>query len=88
MKRLLLILALATGLAHAGTPCEPKKTDVATFVKAMKLAERTLAALDKSGAQVALIARVGQDLSKYGLRYSHMGVCVARPSAGPLAGGA
>ncbi len=73
MKRLLLILALATGLAQAGTPCEPKKTDAADFIKAMKLAQRTLAALDKSGAQVALIARVGQDLSKYGLRYSHMG---------------
>ena len=73
MKRLLLILALAAGVAHAGTPCEPKKTDAATFVKAMTLAERTVVALDKSGAQVALIARVGQDLSKYGLRYSHMG---------------
>ena len=73
MKRLFLILLLAAGLAQAGTPCETKPTDVATFVKAMKLAQRTLVALDKSGAQVALIARVGQDLSKYGLRYSHMG---------------
>jgi hypothetical protein len=73
VRRLLLILLLAAGLAHAGTPCETKRTDVASFQKAMKLAERTLAALDKSGAQVALIARVGQDLSKYGLRYSHMG---------------
>ncbi|HEU4374677.1 MAG TPA: DUF2145 domain-containing protein [Telluria sp.] len=73
MKRLLLILALAVGVAHAGTPCEPRKTDAASFTKAMTLAERTLVALDKSGAQVAMIARVGQDLSKYGLRYSHMG---------------
>ena len=73
MKRLLLLFALATGLAHAGTPCEAKKTDAAQFIKAMKLAQRTLAALDKSGAQVVLIARAGQDLSKYGLRYSHMG---------------
>jgi hypothetical protein len=74
VKRLLLILALAlaAGVAHAGTPCEPRKTDAASFTKAMSLAERTLVALDKSGAQVALIARVGQDLSKYGLRYSHM----------------
>ena len=38
----------------------------------MKLAESTLAALETSGAQVALIARVGQDLSRQGLRYSHM----------------
>lgn len=74
MKRLLLILLFGVaGLAQAGSPCEAKKTDAASFVKAMKLAERTLAALDKSGARVALIARVGQDLSKYGLRYSHMG---------------
>lgn len=72
MRRLLLILALAAGMARAGTPCEPKNTDAASFTKAMALAERTLVALDKSGAQVALIARVGQDLSKYGLRYSHM----------------
>jgi hypothetical protein len=72
VRRLLLILLLAAGMAHAGTACEPKQTDAASFVKAMTLAERTLAALDKSGAQVALIARVGQDLSKYGLRYSHM----------------
>ncbi len=73
MRRLFLILLFAAGLAQAGTPCETKKTEVASFIKAMKLAERTLIALDKSGAQVALIARVGQDLSKYGLRYSHMG---------------
>lgn len=77
MRRLfimaILAVSLAAGQAFAGTSCEPKKTDVATFVKAMTLAERTMTALDKSGAQVALIARAGQDLSKYGLRYSHMG---------------
>lgn len=72
MRRLLLIVLFAAGLAQAGTACEPKRTDAASFRNAMTLAERTLAALDKSGAQVALIARVGQDLSQYGLRYSHM----------------
>jgi hypothetical protein len=48
------MVALAAGVAcgpvHAGTPCAPKKADAASFVKAMKLAERTYAALDKSGA--------------------------------------
>jgi len=39
----------------------------------MTLAERSMTALDRSGAQVVLIARAGQDLSRYGLRYSHMG---------------
>jgi hypothetical protein len=40
--------------------------------KAFQLAIQTRETLDASGAQVALIGRVGQDLSRYGLRYSHM----------------
>lgn len=72
MKRLLVLMLLACSLAHAGTPCEPKKTEPAAFIKAMQLAENTRIALEESGAQVALLARVGQDLSSYGLRYSHM----------------
>ncbi len=73
MKRLfILALLCAPLLAQAGSACEEKKTDTASFVKAMALAQQSRAALDASGAQVALIARVGQDLSKYGLRYSHM----------------
>lgn len=42
-------------------------------MKALELANKTRQQLDSSGAQVALIARVGQDLSKYGLKYSHIG---------------
>jgi hypothetical protein len=70
--KVLLTSLLVANLARAGTPCEPKPLDAASFQQAMTLAEHTLAALDKSGAQVALIARAGQDLSKYGLHYSHM----------------
>ena len=75
MRRLLLLLLLACPLhfAQAGTACEPKKkVEAATFIKAMQLAEKTRTALEQSGAQVALISRVGQDLSRFGLRYSHM----------------
>jgi hypothetical protein len=72
LRTLMLALALPSG-AQAGSACEPKKTDAAAFVKAMQLAEQSLRALDASGAQVALIARAGQDLSQYGQRYSHMG---------------
>ncbi|WP_300754541.1 DUF2145 domain-containing protein [Janthinobacterium sp.] len=74
MKRLTVIvicLALA-GAAHAGRSCEEKATDANTLVKSMDLAQKTLQALDTSGAQVALVARAGQDLSKYNVRYSHM----------------
>jgi hypothetical protein len=60
--------------AHAGRSCEERRPDVASIVKGMQLAERTAQALDASGARVVLLARAGQDLSKYGLRYSHMGL--------------
>lgn len=74
MKRLLaIVLLLWMQLAAAGSACEGKKVTQASFVKAITLAEHTVKALDASGAQVALIARVGQDLSKYGVRYSHVG---------------
>jgi len=74
MRRLLLIVMLVLApFAHAGRPCEEKPVSADTFIKALKAAERAYAALEQSGAQVALIARVGQDLSKYGLRYSHLG---------------
>ena len=39
----------------------------------LRLAERTLKALDASGASVVVLARAGQDLTKYRLRYSHLG---------------
>ncbi len=68
----LLLLACSLGSAHAGRTCEEKQASVEDFTKGMKLAASTLAALETSGAQVALIARVGQDLSRQGLRYSHM----------------
>ena len=73
MRRLLgIILLLWMQLATAGSACEGKKVSQVSFVKAITLAEHTVKALDASGAEVALIARVGQDLSKYGLRYSHV----------------
>jgi hypothetical protein len=70
---LALILTLLVAItATAGTSCEEKPLEAARFSKAMALAERTRAALEQSGAEVVLIARAGQDLSRYGLRFSHM----------------
>ena len=41
----------------------------------MKSIRRTLiAGGDRSGAQVAVLARIGQNLAEYRLRYSHLGV--------------
>jgi hypothetical protein len=39
----------------------------------MALAEATSRALDRTGAQVVVLARAGQDLSRYRLQWSHIG---------------
>lgn len=73
MRRILLILlCLWLVPAYAGTACTEKPQTAETVQKAFQLAMKTREALDTSGAQVALVGRVGQDLSKYNLRYSHM----------------
>jgi hypothetical protein len=74
-----LALALPMGAAQAGRSCDaPKPPPAATIEKGMNLAERTMKALDaehaKNGTKVVVLARAGQDLSKYGLRYSHLGL--------------
>jgi hypothetical protein len=76
----LLRLALATTLvaaataAQAGRSCEQRAPDAINVERAMTLAERTARRLDETGAQVVVLGRIGQDLSKYGQRYSHMGL--------------
>ncbi|GAB2855546.1 DUF2145 domain-containing protein [Pseudoduganella ginsengisoli] len=70
-----LLACALTGVvstARAGASCENRPLEARNAVQAMDLALRTRDALDASGAQVALVARAGQDLSAYGLRYSHM----------------
>ncbi len=68
--------------AQAGRSCEQARPTPAVIVKGMQLAERTSQALDASGARVVILARAGQDLGKYGLRYSHLGIAY-KTEAGP-----
>lgn len=65
--------------AYAGRSCEGKKQSVQALTQGMTLAQRTAESLDASGHQVVLLARAGQDLSKYGLRYSHLGFAYRQP---------
>ena len=62
--------------AWAGRACTEFRPEPVTVRKALSLAQHTRAALEQSGAKVALIGRVGQDLSRYKLRYSHLGFVV------------
>jgi hypothetical protein len=85
MTRLLLCLLFAgSAAAHAGRSCEaPHPPQAKVVERGLNLAERTLAALDASGQQVVLLARAGQDLSKYGVYYSHFGFAYQQPQTMP-----
>lgn len=70
---------LAAAPAQAGRSCDNEPLKAITVERGLSLAERTLNALDASGAQVVLLARAGQDLTKYGLRWSHLGLAYKQP---------
>lgn len=70
---MLVLAALLATTAWAGRTCEEIRLTPETARKALRLAERTRTALEDSGGELALIARVGKDLSRYNLRYSHLG---------------
>lgn len=86
MRQLITTLTLAAALlpaAHAGRSCEQRPLTAPVLERGMALAQRTAAALDaehaRSGARVVLLARAGQDLSQYRLRYSHLGWAYRTP---------
>jgi hypothetical protein len=64
--------ALAIGPALAGRPCEDAPLDVDTVRQSMALAQRASERLAQTSARVVVIARSGQDLDRWGVRWSHM----------------
>lgn len=70
---LLLMIAVAAVPAWAGRSCEERPISPQVAQKATELALQAQDKLDNSGASLALIARAGQNLSRYGVRYSHFG---------------
>lgn len=83
MKPALVLAALVVATAaHAGRPCEEKQPTVRQIEQGLNLAQATARQLDASGAQVVILARAGQDLSKYGLQWSHLGFVYKDPQAG------
>ena len=67
------VLAFVATAAHAGRSCENKPPKADAIQRSMALAEHTAQVLDQSGAQVVALARIGQNLGEYGVRYSHFG---------------
>jgi len=68
--------------AHAGRSCDTLRPTPELIARGMQLAERTARTLDASGARVVVLARAGQDLGRYGLKWSHVGIAY-RSEAGP-----
>ena len=75
-------LASAAATAHAGRACEQRPPTAVAVTRAMDLADRTAARLTQSGADVVVIARAGQNLSEYGVRYSHLGFAYRESQGG------
>ena len=69
------LLALAP-LAHAGGGCKLEHASAAQVATAAGAAERMRSTLDASDAPLALVARIGTDLSRFGQKYSHVGIAV------------
>lgn len=78
-----LAAAAACGVltAHAGRPCEAGALDVPTVRAAMAAAERTARRLEETGADVVVLARKGQDLGRYGVTWSHLGLAYRQGGA-------
>lgn len=72
----LLLLMTVCMPAHAGGGCEQTQAEPRMVEAAARTAMLAARALDEGDAPVALIARVGTDLSKQGLVYSHAGFAV------------
>ncbi len=79
--RLTLIVAVAWlclgAAAQAGQSCETRPLTPVRIERALALAQRTADALEaahaRDGTRVVLLARAGQDLTRYGQHYSHVG---------------
>lgn len=84
LTALALGAALTVQAAQAGTPCEERRLALSAVVDGMHMAETTARALDASGAEVVVLARAGQDLRRYGLQWSHIGLAYRlAPPSGP-----
>lgn len=69
---LAIAFALVSFAVDAGKACTEKRLSPAEVRDALTLAIDVRQALDEADAHVAIVARVGRDLSRYGLRYSHV----------------
>lgn len=71
-----LLISLNCPALMAGQNCRQQNISPQTFIKASQTAIRIQSELNHLNPRVAIIARAGTDLSKYGMRYSHVAFVV------------
>jgi hypothetical protein len=76
MRVLIVVIALLldSSAAFAGRQCMDKPLAPEAVRKGLRLAVQVRDLLDRTDARIALVGRVGSDLSRHGLRYSHVGL--------------
>jgi hypothetical protein len=67
-------VAFCSASASAGQSCGEKAATPEGSARSAKLSAQVLDALEQRQLSFALVARVGVDLSEFGLHYSHVGV--------------
>lgn len=75
------LLALFAPKIYAGQGCERQIATPQANMRAAEAAAHAIAALNARRRPIALIARIGQDLSAHRLLYSHVGFVVAENEA-------
>jgi hypothetical protein len=78
---LAVALAAVTGSANAGRACEEQSAPPEDVAQAFDNASKLSDMLDATGQRVLILARRGQNLEKYGVRYSHAAYAVKRDGA-------
>jgi hypothetical protein len=79
---LLLCCVFITPYGHAGTSCDQKPLTPAVIAAASEKALVVRSYLKQENPKVAILARVGSDISKYGMYYTHAGYVLKSPKTG------
>ncbi len=82
LAAMLAVAGLAPAQGRAGTRCEDSSLSPQKLADAARTALTVAEALDQRDAPLALVARVGTDLSGQGLVYSHVGFVLREHPAG------
>ena len=79
-----VVLALMLpAMANAGRNCDTTAPDAAKTRNAIRFAKQVKETLELSGANLAMVGRIGSDQSARGVRYTHVGYVMREHPSGP-----